>query len=659
MAQLKYLPIRAPVGPAAAMAALGRTKVRLGPAEKPAQRSASVRIQDPVQSSMTKAVPHAESAPRADAADWARVRRAPRSRLLLLVYLTSLVILLALGGGIAILASAHVSSSTVGASASADRALVQALVRDLGLAVTDDSVTAVEARRTDALLARALDDVGLIGIALAGPDGTVRSAAGDFGWPSEPPIDFGSATPTAAVVDRPEGPRLVEAFPAVVEGRVVAIIGIVRDGAHAVATAAAAQRDIAVGTAVGAVVLIVVLFLVFHGAQRRLDRQTEQLLESARRDPLTGLLNHGAAIAALGGAFGEDAEPSAAIALVDVDNFTRLNDTHGHELGDKALREVASILTDACAPGDVVGRTGPDEFLIVAAGADIRQLRSRLDAARLALESIALDTDAGDRLPLTVSIGVGVAPLHGRTPTELLSAVAVTLGEAKSGGGNQLVVSRLSFADLTQERMNTFTILDGLVNAVDMRDRYTRRHSEDVARYALFLARHLGLDEGGRAALHHAALLHDVGKIAVPDAILRKPGPLTADEMEVMKQHVLLGGVLVRDLANADLVVDGVRHHHERWDGSGYPDGLGGEEIPLLARVIAVADAFSAMTTSRPYRRALSPDVALQRVAAGAGSQFDPRLADVFVLAMESHAEPPLPSDVRAPSLWLAAEPAA
>jgi diguanylate cyclase (GGDEF)-like protein/putative nucleotidyltransferase with HDIG domain len=608
---------------------------------------------------MTKASATAERAPRASAAHLSMAPRAPRSRLLLIVYLTSLAILLTLGGGIAVLASAHVSSSAVGAHASADRALVQALLGDLGAAVSEETLTAAQAGRVVAVLQRAREDVGLLGIALMGPDGAVRSASGDVDWPSGSRPDLETVTPTAVIAETPEGPRLLEAFPVIVEDRVVAIIGIVRDGTHAVATAAAAQRDIAVGTAVGALVLIAVLFLVFRGAQRRLDRQTEQLLESERRDPLTGLLNHGAATAALADAFGEDAEPCVAIALADVDNFTRLNETHGHRLGDEALREVASVLTTASAPGDAIGRTGPDEFLIVAPGADIRQLRTRLEAARRDLDAIALETEAGDRLPLTVSIGVGVAPLHGRTPTELLSAVAVTLGEATSGGGNQLVVSRLSYADLTQERINTFSILDGLVNAVDTRDRYTRRHSEDVARYALFLGRHLGLDDEQRGALHHAALLHDVGKIAVPDAILRKPGQLTPDEMEVMKQHVVLGAALVRDLANSGLVVDGVQYHHEWWDGSGYPDGLAGEEIPLLARVVAVADAFSAMTTSRPYRRALSPDVALQRMSAGAGSQFDPRLADVFVLAMESHAEPPLPSDARAPSLWLASESAA
>jgi diguanylate cyclase (GGDEF)-like protein/putative nucleotidyltransferase with HDIG domain len=610
-----------------------------------------------VQSTTDKPAQGAEAS--ASVAKVPRARRAPRSRLLLLVYLTSLLILLTLGGGLAILASAHVSSSAIGASSTADRALVQALIADLEGALSDTSPTPTEVRHTHAVLERAVHDVGLIGIGLTAPDGQIVASAGDFGWPSPPLIDFGVDTPTAVVIDGSDGPRLVEAFPATVEGRVIAIVGIVRDGQPALATATAAQRDIALGTATGAAVLIVVLFLVFHGAQQRLDRQTEQLLESARRDPLTGLLNHGAVIAALADALEGDVQSPAAIALIDIDNFRSINDVHGHRLGDRALGEVASILLEASAPADAVGRTGPDEFLIVAPGADTSMLKARLEVMRQQLESVVLETDAGDGLPLTVSIGLGVAPLHGRTPTELLSAVAVTLGEAKSGGGNQLVVSRLSYAELAQERLNTFSVLDGLVRAIDTRDRYTRRHSEDVARYTLFLARHLGLDDEQRLALHHAALLHDVGKIAVPDAILRKPGPLTPEETEVMKQHVLLGGALVRDLADSAMIVDGVRYHHEWWDGTGYPEGLAGEEIPLLARIIAVADAFSAMTTSRPYRRALSRNVALARLAGGAGAQFDARLVDVFVLAMETHASPPRPSDARGPHLWLVSDPAA
>ncbi|HUH07559.1 MAG TPA: diguanylate cyclase [Egibacteraceae bacterium] len=577
---------------------------------------------------------------------------APRSRLLAVVYLISLAVLLILGGGLAILASAHVSSAALGASAAADRALGEGLLAELGPLAVEATPDRAERDRMRGVLERAVDDVGLLGLAVVAPDGRLRASAGAIDGRVSLPPDVGAGQPAAKLITGEDATRLYEWFPVSLDGRTVAVLQVVRDGTGAVATAAAAQRDIALAAAGGSTVLIIVLFVIFRGAERRLDRQTAQLLESTRRDPLTGHLTHGAVVAELTASLDAGAQP-VSVALLDVDNFRQLNDTHGHDLGDSVIRRVASIL-DADRPGSAaIGRSGPDEFLVTCAGTDAQSLATWLEEARRRLASDGVDTASGEELPLTVSAGIAVAPLHGRTATELLSSAAMSLGEAQSGGGDQVLISRLPYAELVQTRRASFSILDGLVNAIDARDRYTRHHSEDVARYALFLARQLDFDDTMTSALHQAALLHDVGKIAVPDDVLRKPGALTSDEMEVIKQHVVLGAVLVRDLADADLVVDGVRHHHERWDGTGYPDGLEAERIPLIARVLSVADTFSAMTTTRPYRRALSPAIGLQRLAEAAGSQLEPRLVDVFILAMESQAEAPVPSDARPPSVWL------
>ena len=150
--------------------------------------------------------------------------------------------------------------------------------------------------------------------------------------------------------------------------------------------------------------------------------------------------------------------------------------------------------------------------------------------------------------------------------------------------------------------------------AIDTKDRYTKRHSEDVARYADFLADRLALGQELRQAIHVAGLLHDVGKIGIPDQILRKPAKLTAEEHGAVQQHVALGQMIVRDLPHLDLVRAGIRFHHERWDGNGYLDRLAGEQIPQIARLLAVADAFSAMTTTRPYRKGVSVDYDLLSV---------------------------------------------
>jgi putative nucleotidyltransferase with HDIG domain len=195
--------------------------------------------------------------------------------------------------------------------------------------------------------------------------------------------------------------------------------------------------------------------------------------------------------------------------------------------------------------------------------------------------------------------------------------------------------------------------LQGLVIAVDTKDRYTKRHSEDVARYAIFLATRLGLDDELVRAIRVSGLLHDVGKIGIPDRILRKPGRLSAEEYEIVKQHVALGDMIVRDIPDIDAVRAGIRHHHEQWDGHGYLDGLAGETIPLIARLLAVGDTFSAMTTTRPYRKSLGVREALVRLADAAGTQLDERLVRVFIEGIENAADAPLPdNDVSPRALW-------
>jgi HD-GYP domain-containing protein (c-di-GMP phosphodiesterase class II) len=151
-----------------------------------------------------------------------------------------------------------------------------------------------------------------------------------------------------------------------------------------------------------------------------------------------------------------------------------------------------------------------------------------------------------------------------------------------------------------------------------------------------------------------AGLLHDVGKIGVPDDVLRKPGRLTADERGIIEQHVALGDAIVRNLEDIDVIRAGIRHHHERWDGRGYLTGLSGDEIPLVARILAIGDAFSAMTTTRPYRKALSVEEALRRIGDAAGTQLDERLVERFIRGFEHERDVPLPGVPAPPTLWLA-----
>src|SRR4029077_12632796 len=198
-----------------------------------------------------------------------------------------------------------------------------------------------------------------------------------------------------------------------------------------------------------------------------------------------------------------------------------------------------------------------------------------------------------------------------------------------------------------------FDVLQGLVLAVDTKDRYTKRHSEDVARYAVFLAGRIDADPDLVRTISVAGLLHDIGKIGIPDQILRKPGRLTEAEYAIVQQHVALGDLIVRDLPDVDVIRAGIRPPHERWDGAGYLDHLEGEGIPLIARILAVADAFSAMTTTRPYRKALGIRDGLQRLEDASGSQLDERLVRVFVDGIENAPDAPLPgTEGSSPALW-------
>ncbi len=424
---------------------------------------------------------------------------------------------------------------------------------------------------------------------------------------------------------------------------------VYRDATPVLAQSSQTREQVLIVTLIASAVLAVFLYFVFRSADRRLKRQTRALMEATRRDALTGMLNHGAVVEDLTRLLDEaiPTEQKLGIALVDVDNLGLLNDAHGHAAGDAILTEVATILHEEAHPATVIGRYGPDEFLLVAPPGSVHDLAPAIERLRYRLREFAPSFGKSERLLVSVSVGLCEFPRHGRSVTELLSTVALALSQAKVSGGDSVRwASDNPNAEARAER-TSFDVLEGLVNAVNTKDKYTKRHSEDVARYAVFLGKQLGLDETWLRTLHIAGRLHDIGKIGIPDAILRKPAPLTADEYVIVKQHVALGHMIVRDLPNLDLVRSGIRFHHEQWNGQGYLERISGEEIPLVGRILAVADAMSAMTTSRTYRKELPLREALHRLEDAAGGQLDPELVGPFVRGMETASDAPLPGDDR------------
>ena len=411
------------------------------------------------------------------------------------------------------------------------------------------------------------------------------------------------------------------------KGHVLGAIGIVREGA---------PLDKAERALVSA--------LAFEAGTALQNVQLyQEMSRLADRDSLTDLFNHRAIQGQLNALLGraQRSQTPLAVVMMDLNNFKFFNDTYGHPEGDRVLRIVARCLVDVCRTGDIVGRFGGDEFIALLVDTDEEgalQACHRI-ASRVEEEGYQQPGESR-RIPITLSFGAAIYAEDGNSALELLAAADASLYEAKRGGAS--IPARRNQDQDAQELKKlkeagtggSFGVLDALVTAIDNKDHYTRQHSEDVTQWASLMARQLEYSSETQRAVRIAGLLHDVGKIAVPDAVLRKPGRLNDDEFNIMQQHPVFGALIVKDVPNLPEVLGGIRHHHERFDGKGYPDKLRGEDIPLLGRLLAVPDCFSAMTTDRPYRKALTWSEAFSEIENGKGTQFDPLMADAFLEVM-------------------------
>jgi diguanylate cyclase (GGDEF)-like protein/putative nucleotidyltransferase with HDIG domain len=359
-------------------------------------------------------------------------------------------------------------------------------------------------------------------------------------------------------------------------------------------------------------------------------RQLELMSYLAEHDPLTGLRNRRGLQEHI------DAEIAragvVAVLVCDLDNFKRVNDSLGYVEGDEALRRFAGVLA---AAGGRAARLGGEEFAVVLPGCDE-------DAALAAGERIrAAVAAAFDDFPwpVTTSVGIAVSGPGAEDASQLLRAATRAVFGAKRLGRDRCVAyhaealeSLLGTLDETgaSEQLAAAMLL---AETLDMRDVGTARHSQTVGRYAEVIARELDLPEPRVERIRAAGVLHDIGKLGVADAVLKKPGPLTDEEWAEMRRHPELGARIL-DHANLRDISAWVLAHHERIDGRGYPHGLAGGEIPLEARILAVADAYEAMTADRAYRAALGHEAAQEELRDGAGTQFDPTVVEAFVATL-------------------------
>jgi diguanylate cyclase (GGDEF)-like protein len=373
-------------------------------------------------------------------------------------------------------------------------------------------------------------------------------------------------------------------------------------------------------------------------------RLFDALQARADSDGVTGLLNHRAILERIDQALREANldETPVSLMLIDLDNFKLLNDVNGHLTGDRYLREISALIQETVGVRGSVARYGGDEFLVLLRNTDLATC-NELARTLLARSRETGFEMSGYRVPFQFSIGTASAPQHGSTRDHLIRVADRAMYDAKDRGGGRLGAVDAPVEDLPP---GTYTALAGLVQAVDRKDQYTRVHSDRVTAIAVRFATWLGRPDEEAEALYVAGQLHDVGKIAVPDSILRRPGRLNAEEQERLRQHVTFSELMITDVPQLDLVIGAVSAHHERWDGSGYPRGLKGEEIPELGRLLAIADAMAAMTQDRPYNKARTLEDALAELAAHRGSQFDAAMLDAFLRFAETGAladERPVP----------------
>ena len=369
------------------------------------------------------------------------------------------------------------------------------------------------------------------------------------------------------------------------------------------------------------------------------QRSTYRALRAMRlalTDPLTGLGNHRHFHERLERELAE-AERSGrefSLCLVDVDDFKRINDLFGHPSGDRVLSRLATTWRQN---GEAF-RLGGDEFALLLPDYDENE---GIQTASAIIERIA-ELELDHVGSVTVSAGVATFPRQAPDRGELIRLADSALYWAKENGKNRVHVYRPDVVELAElrrlatgpDRAARFRAAASLAKAVDLRDTYTGSHSARVAELAARVAARLGLDQEQIELSRLAGSLHDLGKLAIPEEILRKPGPLTGPERLVLERHPQIGFRML-DSLGIDPVAKWILHHHERWDGTGYPDRLPGPEIPLGARIIFVVDAFDAMTSDRVYRGRLTQDHALAELERCAGTQFDPNV--VAALAEELH----------------------
>lgn len=370
----------------------------------------------------------------------------------------------------------------------------------------------------------------------------------------------------------------------------------------------------------------------------KLEKEHIKELENlANIDGLTGLYNHRYFHEQLNTVFKDSVKRDKNFALIfmDVDFFKEYNDFLGHQKGDVVLRKIGSILRDICDENAIVARYGGDEFAAIIQDVKKTNVYKLSETIRKTIEKTEFEGEKNlSSHKLTLSIGIVLSNNKIKNETDLIKNVDDALYRAKFYNKNRVEIYSSVFEelkiDIEEAHIDLITSIKTLISVINSKDKYTYGHVERVVMYVEALADELGLSEENKKILIYGAYMHDVGKINIDQYILNKKTALTQEEWEIIKRHPMDGVSIIKPVGLLLDAVPLVKHHHERYDGLGYPDGLKGEQIPYLTRILTVADSFDAMTSSRPYSSTKTFKQGVLELKRCSGVQFDPQIVNVF-----------------------------
>jgi diguanylate cyclase (GGDEF)-like protein/putative nucleotidyltransferase with HDIG domain len=371
----------------------------------------------------------------------------------------------------------------------------------------------------------------------------------------------------------------------------------------------------------------------------KIEREHIKELENmVHKDGLTGVYNHRFFCDALKQQvlYSEKQQQSISMLFIDIDYFKEYNDLYGHQKGDEALRVIGDLLNSSIKQGQIVARYGGEEFAMILPNTEEKEAIRIAEQIRSTIEKTYFSGQENQpNGNLTVSLGISTYPNKAKNDLDLIKSADDALYRAKFFNRNRVEIYSSILDDLKKEidekDVELITSIKTLISIINAKDRYTYAHTEKVVIYSRLLAEQLKLSEKDKKTLIYGAYMHDIGKINISKDILNKKMPLTEEEWSILKDHPVEGVEIIRPVISLQHIIPLIAHHHERYDGNGYPNGLKGDEIPFLARVLTVVDSFDAMTSNRPYNKRKSYEEGIEELRRCSGVQFDPMIAHSFI----------------------------